>query len=322
MPVHDLGYREWIGKRNHPLIRPLYVARSGIMLIWRRKMLKLLLMVAWLPIIIPSLGVFCFEQAISDPQYMRPLSQLLRGPLQRPDLAVEMLQDPVSVRHEFWSIMILGFFRAPQLYSMILLIGLIAPLLVSYDLRSKAYLQYFSRPLSPSEYILGKSAVIWFFLGMITTLPGLVLYLLGILLSPELSVVTTTWDIPIRILLASVALIVPTTALALSYSACTVENRYASFAWFATWIMGFVAHQILSNPPGSGRGRGRMGDRMIDTERWHLISPYHTLGKVESWIFGFDTGEASVWPAIFVLLAITAIGTFFVRSRLIAKLSI
>ena len=136
MPVHDLGYREWIGKRNHPLIRPLYVARSGIMLIWRRKMLKLLLMVAWLPIIIPSLGVFCFEQAISDPQYMRPLSQLLRGPLQRPDLAVEMLQDPVSVRHEFWSIMILGFFRAPQLYSMILLIGLIAPLLVSYDWQS------------------------------------------------------------------------------------------------------------------------------------------------------------------------------------------
>ena len=24
---HDLGYREWIGKRNRPLIRPLYVAQ-------------------------------------------------------------------------------------------------------------------------------------------------------------------------------------------------------------------------------------------------------------------------------------------------------
>ena len=64
------------------------------MLILAAKMLKLLMVMASSRV--PSLGVFCFEQAISDPQYMRPLSQLLRGPLQRPDLE-KMLQDPVSV---------------------------------------------------------------------------------------------------------------------------------------------------------------------------------------------------------------------------------
>ena len=322
MPVHDLGYRKWVGKRNHQLIRALFVARSGITLIWRRRMLKLLLMIAWLPIAIPALGIFCFEQGLTNETYRRTIVQALRGPMERPDLALQMMQDPISIRHEVWSTLILGFFRVPQLYSMVLLIGLIAPLLISYDLRSKAYLQYFSRPLSPNEYIVGKSAVIWFFLGMITTLPGLTLYLLGVLLSSDISVVGMTWDIPLRILLASVALIVPTTALAISYSACTVENRYASFAWFATWIMGSVAYQILTNATRMGRGRRNRIDMDFDTERWLLVSPYHTLGKVESWIFGLNTGESSVWPAIVILLAITVIGTLFVRNRLIARLRV
>ena len=320
MPVHDLGYRNWVGKRSHQLIRPLFVARSGITLVWRRRMLKLLLMVAWLPIAIPAGGIFVFERGVTDPSYRRFVAQTLRGPMDRPDLAQQVMQDPVSIRHEVWSALILGFFRVPQLYSMVLLIGLIAPLLISYDLRSKAYLQYFSRPLSPNEYIAGKSAVIWFFLGMITTLPGLTLYGLGVLLSPEISVVGMTWDIPLRILLASVALIVPTTALAISYSACTVENRYASFAWFATWIMGSVAYQILTNAPRMGRRR--MSEIDVDADRWLLVSPYHTLGKVETWLFGLDTGESSVWPAILTLLAITVSGTLFVRSRLIARLSV
>ena len=94
MPVHDLGYRKWVGKRNHQLIRPLYVARSGIMLIWRRRMLKLLLMLAWLPIAIPAVGIFCFEQGITDVTYRRVIIRTLQGPMERPDLAAQMLQDP------------------------------------------------------------------------------------------------------------------------------------------------------------------------------------------------------------------------------------
>ena len=318
MPIHDLGYRSWQGKRTLRLLRPLFVARSGITLIWRRPLIKLMLMIAWLPIIVPAGGIFAFEYSTTDPALRRFVIQILSGPMQRPDLGIQVVNDPTAARHDVWSTLILGFFRVPQLFAMVLLIGLIAPLLISYDLRSKAYLQYFSRPLSPGEYIVGKSAVIWFFLTMIATVPALTLYLLGVLLSPELSVVSTTWDIPLRILAASFVLIVPTTTLAIGYSSCTSENRYASFAWFATWVMGSVAYQILTNIP-------RMGRRdtvPIDPDRWRLLSPYHTLGKVESWVFGLDTSDGAVWPAILVLLAVTVIGTIFVHRRLIARLSV
>jgi hypothetical protein len=214
---------------------------------------------------------------------------------------------------------------------MVLLVGIIAPLLISYDLRSKAYLMYFSRPLSPMEYIVGKSAVIWFFLMMITTVPAFMLYIAGVLLSPDLSVVLQTWDIPLRIVAASVVLVVPTTALALCYSSFTAESRYAAFAWFATWVMGFVAYRILTfaqRGGGAGRsgpqGRGPLAVQQwgVDPDRWRLLSPFHTLGKVEAWVFGLDATPASVTPALIMLIAITGGGVWLIRNRIKSRLSI
>ena len=320
MPVHDLGYREWSGKRTPRLLRPWVVARGGISLIWRRRWLRMMLVVAWLPIILPDMqGV---------------VAAFLGSPLlQRGDLAAAVMDDPAAVRHEVWSTLILFFFRYPQLFAMVLLIGLIAPLLISYDLRSKAYLLYFSRPLVPWEYILGKSAVIWFFLGMTVTLPAVVLYVAGVLLSPDLSVVMETWDIPLRILMATVVLVVPTTAVALAYSSFTTESRYASFAWFATWVMGYVSYMILtfarvrSASPGPRprrrRGGGPDWEAMgVDLDRWRLLSPYHALGKVESWVFGLDPTEGSVYPSLLLLIVVTILTVAIIRRRIVARLNV
>lgn len=301
------------------LLRPLHVARSGVSLVWRRRWLRTVIIIAWLPIIVPAVGIFAFEFSSTNPEMRRTVFQMLRGPMQRPDLAMAAMQDPDSIRHEIWSTLILTFFRYPQLTAMVLLVGVIAPMLVSYDLRSKAYLLYFSRPLSTSEYIVGKSAVVWFFLAMIVTVPALALYVVGVLLSPSISVVYETWDIPLRILGASVVLLVPTTALALCFSSWTSESRYATFSWFAVWVMGYVAYQILTF---AGAGEGVWQTREIDLDRWRLLSPYHTLGKVESWVFGLDLSDGSVWPAVGLLIFITVAGTWIVQQRIRARLSI
>ncbi|TWU42105.1 ABC transporter permease subunit [Novipirellula artificiosorum] len=330
MPVNDLGYRAWSGKRVPPFLRPVVVAKSGIALVWRRRWLRTMLMLAWLPVIFPALGIFAFEYSSTDPQMGRMITTLVRGPFQQPDLAQMIATDRDGARHAVWSTLILAFFRYPQLFAMVLLIGLIAPMLVSYDLRTKAYLLYFSRPLSPLEYILGKSSVIWFLLMMIATVPALVLYLVGVLLSPDLSVIGQTWDIPLRIVAASAVLMIPTTALALCYSSLTAESRYATFGWFATWTMGFVSYQILTFAPMvDGPPEGRRAPRPIDWEslgidldRYRLLSPYHTLGKVQAWVFDLDPTPGRVMPAIVVLMGITIIGFWIVRRRLIRRLSV
>ena len=340
MPVHDLGYRAWLGRRMPRLLRPWVVAKSGIALVWRRKWLRLMILVAWLPIVFPSLGIFVFEFSSTEPDFQRVIVQLMRSPmLNQAEIADAILADPDSARHQVWATLILAFFRYPQAIAMVLVVGMIAPMMISYDLRSKAYLMYFSRPLTPGEYIVGKTAVVWFFLVLIATLPALALYVFGVLLSPDLSVIWETWDIPLRILGATGVLIVPTTALALCYSAFTSESRYATFAWFATWAMGGVAYRILTfagQPPrfdrvpgGPPRQRRRMASEQweqwynnIDYDKWRLLSPYDTLGKVESWVFGLDTTPASVIPAMILLLVITVACVWVIRNRIVARLSI
>ena len=314
MPVHDLGYRAWRGQRVPRLLRPWVVAKSGIALVWRRKWLRLMLLLCWLPIVFPTIGIFAFEFSSTEPDFQRLIVNLMRSPLiNQAEIADAIMTDPDSARHQVWATLILSFFRYPQAIAMVLVVGVIAPMMISYDLRSKAYLMYFSRPLTPGEYIVGKTFVVWFFLFLVATLPALGLYVLGILLSPDLSVIGETWDIPFRILGATAVLLIPTTALALCYSAFTSESRYATFSWFATWVMGGVAYRILTfagqpprfdPPPGGGpRQRRRIASdqweqwsNSIDYDKWRLLSPYDTLGKVESWVFGLDSTPASVIP--------------------------
>ena len=64
------------------------------------------------------------------------------------------------------------------------------PPLISQDIRSRAFLLYFSRPLTRMEYLVGKTASLWAYLAMITAVPALSLYAIGVVLSPNLSVVS------------------------------------------------------------------------------------------------------------------------------------
>jgi hypothetical protein len=125
-------------------------------------------------------------------------------------------------------------------------IGLVAPTLVSRDLRAKAWLVYFTRPVGRLEYILGKAAILGVLVAAITVLPALALWLMGVLVSPSVWVAVDTWDLPLKAVAASVVLAVPTVLLALAYSSATAESRIASFAWFATWAACWIAHSTLT----------------------------------------------------------------------------
>lgn len=57
-----------------------------------------------------------------------------------------------------------------------LLTALIGPSLVSPDLTNNALPLYFCRPFSRTEYVVGKMSVLMFLLGLITWVPGLILF--------------------------------------------------------------------------------------------------------------------------------------------------
>ena len=133
---------------------------------------------------------------------------------------------------------------------------------------------------------------------MVTALPALTLYLVGVMLSADASVIQSTWDIPVRIVVASVVLLIPTTSLALGISSLTKHSRYVSFIWFAIWILGWVAYANLT-----------FASQVTNTDpgRWDLVSLYHVLGIVQGWVFGITPQFEGVLPAAVLLLAITVL---------------
>lgn len=135
---------------------------------------------------------------------------------------------------------------------------------------------------------------------------------------------TATWDLPLRIVAASVVLMLPTSVLALCFSSLTQESRYAGFAWFASWILGWFTFAAATaaeafNAQGNA---GRMGREMVlEQSSWTHVSLYHTLGRVQSWVFGFADFREVLVSAV-ILVAVTVIAMAILLRRISAPMRV
>jgi hypothetical protein len=332
--INHLGYRGWSGRQAPGWTRWTVISAVGVRRAWQSRWVRRLLFFAWLPAMWFGLGFFIWEQASLNPAYRDELSGFLQSTSQSREfndirLAIDG-GDWARSRHAVWALLLQSFFRYPQGVLMVMVVGLIAPPLISQDIRSRAFLLYFSRPLTRGEYLLGKLAVLWAYLVMISTAPALALYTLGLLLSPDLGAIGATWDIPLRIVAASVVLMLPTSTLALCFSSLTQESRYASFAWFAVWILGWFTYgavtsaQAFNAPQGPDLRHGSVivqegGVPAIQESAWTHLSLYHTLGRVQRWVFGFAELR-DVLVSLAILIAVTVISLAVVYRRIAAPM--
>jgi hypothetical protein len=243
-------------------------------------------MFAWVPAVMMGFLIFSFENAAKsggrDAELFQRLAGLLIHTGNRGDIIESLsrtspFESLTEQRHQFWCSLLLTLFQRAQAFMLIPMIGMIAPPLISQDLRSRAFLLYFSRPLSRMQYVLGKSATLVLFASLITFFPGLVLYTVGVLLSPDISILQHTWDIPLRVFAASAVVIIPSTCLSLMLSSLTTESRFAAFAWFTIWIFGFAAYTAVV-PIG-----GADSNSIVQA-----LSLFHLFSNLESWIFDLD----------------------------------
>ena len=301
MPIHDLGYRPWQGTRVPEVGRFWAIAVTGVRLAWKNRWLRRILYLTWLPALYLSVGFLFYEQWLAQERPRHAVESFLSG--------FPVVQD----RHHAWSWLLWVFFRYPQGLWMVIVVGLIAPPLIAQDVRTRAFLLYFSRPITRLEYLMGKMSVVWVYLVAITTAPALLMYGAGLLLSSDLGAIRDTWDLPLRILAASLVLTIPTTALALCFSSLTSDTRYATFAWFAFWGVGWITYAIALT---------HLDAAAVD--RWTVISLYHTLGKVQGWVFGLQSGTfvKQVLPAALELVGLTAVALAVLVRRISSPMRI
>ena len=365
MPLQDVGYRSWNSKRCGSSTTIWVIAWTGIRLAWESRWLRRMVFFAWSPALIFAASFFAFEQAVDEGRLTSLGTAAQRGRnLDGVGMLGTVLADALggndgdvdiqTTRHLVWTRLLLAFMRAPQAMLLAAVLGLVAPTLISRDLRAKAWLIYFTRPVGRAEYILGKSLILFLLVLVITMLPALALWFTGVLVSPSISVAFETWDLPIRIVAASFILAIPTVFLALAYSSLTAESRIASFAWFATWVACWIAHGALttadlvastqdSNVSLVESTKKSQSFRSSKTEvspirrnfrwfaraagidtglaRWAWVSPYHALGTVQAAIFGIDTRPSSWWPSSMTLLLMSVSSLIILAWRITAPAS-
>jgi len=267
--------------------------------------LRRIVFFAWVPGVLMAVAIYMFEQAASEGNASAFMTNGLvmmfleggerQSMQQNIAVATAAGQDLVAYRHEFWCKLLQVLYQRSQAIMLIGVVGITAPPLISQDMRSRAFLLYFSRPISRTQYICGKAATVACYVLSISLLPGTMLYCTGVLLSPDISIVLETWDIPLRILAATAVMVIPTTCLGLMLSSLTTETRFASFAWFAVWIFGLVAYLVTSSFVNDGTHTPL-----------EMLSLFHVIADVQGWLLDV---RSETKPDIAAPLAVLTMST-------------
>jgi len=125
---------------------------------------------------------------------------------------------------------------------------IVGPPLISRDLANNALPLYLSRPLSRTEYVLGKMAVLGFMLSLVTWVPGLLIFFFQASLAGVGWLWTNLWMIW-AIFLGSMVWIILLSLLVLAISSLVKWRVVASGAllglFFVTGAFGEIVNQIV-----------------------------------------------------------------------------
>jgi ABC-2 type transport system permease protein len=147
MPIHDQSYRRYGGQRGDLRRVWFVIARAGILQFLKKRALLALLLVAWLPFIVRAVQAY-FSTTFAQVEALAINAETYRSFLDQQSTFV--------------------FFVTVWIGS-----GLIAN-----DRRANALQIYLSKPLTRAEYVLGKFAILFAFLLLVTWLPAMMLLLL------------------------------------------------------------------------------------------------------------------------------------------------
>ncbi len=237
MPIFDQGYQHWNGPLSGRVWRWLTIARHGVRVQGKNRLIRLLLLVAWMPAF-GLVGVMVmWGLAERRVESMAALLQFLQ--------LGEVLQNPQAYRATIWTLMYSFFFKA-EIVLIMLLVAFAGPGLISQDLRFNALPMYLARPLTRLDYFLGKLGVIGALVAWCAVGPAVFAYVVGLCFCLDWTVFKDTYPI----LLASVAyglivtLSVGTFILALS--SLTRRSLYVGITWAGLWIISTILGTILS----------------------------------------------------------------------------
>lgn len=240
MPIFDQGYQHWSGELSGHGWRWLAVTRQGVRVGLKSRLLRYVLFAAWVPAVVLVL-VLCLWGLLERKSGMiTGLIEMIEA--MQPGLVAQ----PRHYRVDIWRLAYSYFLHTELWFSMILVL-LVGPSLISQDLRFNALPLYFSRPLRRIDYFLGKFGVVAVFLGLVTIVPALVAYALGLLFSLDITIIRDTFGILLSSIGYGIVITFSAGLLVLALSATSRNSRYVALFWLGIWtVTGIVTLALQS----------------------------------------------------------------------------
>jgi ABC-2 type transport system permease protein len=146
MPIHDQGYRRYLGSKTAVGKGWQVITRAGIRTVLSKRSFIALMLLAWAPFVVRAVQVY-FAANFQQASFLAPRAEMFREFLDQQGVFV------------FFVTIYIGA-------------GLIAN-----DRRANALQVYLSKPLTRAEYVAGKFAILFLFLASVTWLPAILLLL-------------------------------------------------------------------------------------------------------------------------------------------------
>lgn len=226
MSIKEKGYSHWDGELKQKKFPWWPITRFGIVSTFRRKFFKLVFLVSLLPSIVYFAGIYISER-MDDFKFMINETQQIDFLHITPKYFNSYFTNEFLL---FWIVIILIFCGAG---------------LISEDFKYNSLQLYFSRPLRKSQYFLGKASIIFFFLFLITLVPGLLLIILKLIFSGSFAFIAKYPWLPLSVIGYSVLVTWFFTSYALFLSSLSKNKRYVAVLIFGIYLFSNIFYEIF-----------------------------------------------------------------------------
>jgi ABC-type transport system involved in multi-copper enzyme maturation permease subunit len=224
MTIRERGYSHWDGTLKDGRFPWWPITRCGIRLTFKRKFFKFFFFFTLAPALVFLVGIYISER-LEDFRFM------VRG-------QVEFLQiNPLYFKAYFTNDFLL--------FMMVMMLVFVGAGLVSDDLKFNSLQLYFSRPLKKKDYLIGKAAVIFFYLFMITLVPGVVFVITKLIFSGSLRFLGDYPWLPFSVIGYSLLVTVVFTLYALFLSSLSKNRRYVGILIFGIYLFSDILFGIF-----------------------------------------------------------------------------
>jgi ABC-2 type transport system permease protein len=214
VPIHDQGYRHYVGQRA-PHGRAWWViARSQIVTALQHRGFRFLLIAAWAPFLARALQIYVASSNLPVAEYIATTPELFRD-----------------------------FLSQQRLFVFMVTIGQAG--LIADDRRTNALQLYLSKPLTRVEYILGKLVPPLAYVLFVTLVPALLLLLLQIIFAGSLSFLRANLFLLPAITLFSLIQALLAAFVLLALSSLTKSRRFVAIMYAGVVFFTFAMYQVL-----------------------------------------------------------------------------